>query len=143
MKAAAIYERKGMLYVNSLCTTTVGIWMLTPPVLAVDKDNLDGVGRAIMECLLASKGGVPHPKVFTNLVAPLLEVAGVKSIGAFEKLAKCVQVRMDDGGRVTLTPTRNGGSREGFVDLNDKAVVSLNSGEALGAAAVAALAASE
>ena len=143
MKAATIYERKGMLYVHSSSKTTAGIWMITPPVLAVVKHDTAGVGRAIRECLSASREGVPHPKVFTDLFTPVLNLAGVKSIGTFGKLAKCVEAEMDDGARVTLTPTRNGGSREGFVPLPDKALVALNSDEALGTAAVAALVGSE
>ena len=140
MKAAVVYERNRMLYLNALSKTTVGIWMFTPPVFAVERDDLTGIVRAVEECLLGSKVGVPHPKVFTNLVTPLLDLAGVKSLGAFEKSAKCVQVRMDDDRVVILTPTRNGGSREGFVPLPDKAIVTSSSDEVLSSAVVAALA---
>lgn len=143
MKEATIYERKGMLYIYASSKTTVGVLMIDPPVFAIAKDNTNEVGRTIRERLLASREGVPHPKVPTNLFAPVLNLAGVKSVAAFAKLAKCVHASTDDGVEVTLTPTRNGGSREGFVPLPDKAVVALNADEALGTAAVAALAGSE
>ena len=143
MKVATIYERKGKLYVHSSSKTTAGVWVFNAPVLAVDKEDADEVGRSIRECLAASREGVPHPKSFTNLFDPVLDLAGVKSLGTFVKSAKCVEVETSDGAVVTLIPTRNGGVDDGFAPLPNKSEVALGSDEALGSAAVAALAKSE
>ena len=143
MKAATIYERKGQLYVHSSSKTTAGVWVIDAPVLAADKGNAGEVGRAILECLAASREGVPHPTSFTNLFDPVLDLAGVKSFGTFVKSAKCVEVETSDDSTVILIPTRNEGVDDGFAPLPNKTKAALDSDEALGSAAVAVLAMSE
>ncbi|MBB3981764.1 hypothetical protein GGR44_001423 [Sphingobium fontiphilum] len=143
MKAATIYERKGKLYVHSSSKTTAGVWVINPPVLAVEKEDKGEVGRAVRECLAASREGVPHPRSFTNLFDPVLDLAGVKSFGTFVNSAKCVEVETTDDAAVTLIPTRNEGVDDGFAPLPNKMEAALGSDEALGSAAVAALAMAE
>lgn len=143
MKAATIYERKGKLYVHSSSKTTAGVWVINPPVLAVEKEATGEIGRAIRECLGASREGVPHPKSFTNLFDPVLDLAGVKSFGTFVKSAKCVEVETSGDAAVTLIPTRNEGVDDGFAPLPNKTEVALGSDKALGSAAVGALATAE
>ena len=143
MKVATIYEYKDKMYVHSNSCTTAGVWLLSAPVVAVAKEPFAEVGRAIRECLVASRVGIPHPSSFPNLFGPVLALAGVKSYGAFAKLAKCVEVTTVDGVAVTLTPTRNLGARGGFTDLIDKATMEHGPDVALGRAAMAAMAASE
>lgn len=139
MKAATIYERNGKLYVHSSSKTTAGVWLINSPVLAVDKEDAGEIGRSIRECLAASREDVPHPKSFTSLFDPVLDLSGVKSFGTFVKSAKCVEVEMRDGAAVTLIPTRNEGVDDGFAPLPYKTEAPLGSDEALGSAAVAAL----
>ena len=86
---------------------------------------------------------VPHPKSFTNLFDPVLDLAGVKSFGTFVKAAKCVEVETNDDATVTLIPTRNEGVDNGFAPLASKMEAALDADEDLGSAAVAALARSE
>jgi len=143
MKAATIYERKGKLYVHSSSKTTTGVWVINPPALAVEKEDTGEVGRAVRECLAASREGVSHPKSFTNLFDPVLNLAGVKSFATFVKSAKCVEVETSDDGAVTLIPTRNEGVDDGFVPLSSGTEAALGSNEALGSAAIAALAMAE
>lgn len=143
MKAATIYERKGKLYVHSLSKTITGVWVINDPVLAVDQEEFGEVGRSIRACLAASREGIAHPKVFANLFNSVLDIAGVKSFSTFLKSAKCVEVEASDGAVVTLIPTRNEGIDDGFTPLSSRAEVTAGSDEALGAAAVAALAMAE
>jgi hypothetical protein len=143
MKAATIYERKGKLYVHSSSKTTAGVWVINAPVLAIDKEDTGEVGRALRACLEASREGVPHPKSFTNLFDPVLDLASVKSFGTFVKSAKCVELETSDDATVTLIPTRNEGVDDGFAPLPNKTEAAFGSEEALGAAAVAALAMAE
>lgn len=143
MKAATIYERKGALYIHSSSKTVAGVWIISAPVLTADKANVGEIGRAIRECLAASEEGVPHPNSFANLFDPVLDLAGVKSFGTFVKSAKCVEVETFEDAIVTLLPTRNEGVDEGFVPLISKTEALFDSDEALGSAAVAALARSE
>ncbi|WP_432288796.1 hypothetical protein SLT36_30265 (plasmid) [Aminobacter sp. BA135] len=140
MKAATIYERKGKLYVHSSSKTTAGLWVINAPVLALEMEDIGQVGRSIKECLAASREGVPHPVSFTNLFDPVLDLAGVKSFGTFVKSAKCVEIEANDAETVTLIPTRNEGADGGFVPLPNRTETTLGSDEAMGSAAVAALA---
>jgi hypothetical protein len=143
MKAATLYERKGKLYVHSSSRTTAGVWIINVPPLTVDRARVGDIGRSIRECLEASREGVPHPEVFTNLFDSVLDLAGVKSFATFVKSAKCVEIEMVDGEAVVLIPTRNEGAEDGFVPLPNKMEVPLGSDDALGSAAIAALAISE
>ncbi|MDH2240278.1 hypothetical protein N5K27_28695 [Pigmentiphaga sp. GD03639] len=143
MKAATIYERKDKLYFHSSSKTTAGVWVITAPVLAVDKENTGEVGRALRECLAASREGVSHPKSFTDLFHPVLELAGVKSFSTFVKSAKCIEVETSDDVTVTLIPTRNDGVDDGFAPLPYKTEATLSSDEALGSVVSAALAMAE
>jgi hypothetical protein len=140
MKAATIYERKGKLYIHSSSKTTAGVWVINAPVLAVDKEDTGAIGRAIRECLAASREGVPHPKSFASLFNPVLDLAGVKSFATFVKSAKCVEIETIDVAVVMFIPTRNEGVKDGFAPLLNKTEAALGSDEALGTAAVAALA---
>lgn len=143
MRAAAIYERKGKLFVHSSSRTTAGVWIATAPALATDKEHLSELGHHIAECLKASREGVPHPSSFGSLFDPVLDLAGVKSFSIFAKSSKCVGVETADGQVVTLVPTRNEGAEGGFSPLSEKIEVTITSDDALGSAALAALAISE
>lgn len=143
MKAATIYERNGKLYVHSSSKTITGVWVINALVLAVDKEDVGEIGRSIRECLAVSREGVPHPKSFTNLFDPVLDLAGVKSFGTFVKSVKCVEVEMSDDGGVTLIPTRNEGVDDGFAPLPNKTEATFGADEALGSTVVAVLAMAE
>lgn len=143
MKAATIYERSGTLYIHSLSKTTTGLWLMNEPVLAVANGEARDVGDAIKKCLFASREGLPHPTTFRPAFDVVQELAGVKSYRAFVKSAKCVQAWMKDDRTVTLTPTRNGGARDGFSPLSNKSIVVESSEVGLGSAAIAALEATE
>jgi len=111
--------------------------------LAVHREDVGEVGRALRTCLAASRENVPHPTSFTNLFDSVLDLAGLKSFGTFVKSAKCVEVETSDNVTVTLIPKRNEGVDDGFVPLPNTTESALEADEALGSAAVAALARSE
>jgi hypothetical protein len=138
MKAATLYERGNEIIVHSSSETTAGVWVLSAPVLKVEKDDTVGIGRAIRECLGSSSRGVPHPKTFSGLFDPVLALAGVRFFGDFMKSSKCVQAEMHDG-MVTLIPTRNEGPHEGFVPLPSRCELTLGSDEKFGLAAITTL----
>lgn len=143
MKAATIYERKGKLFVHSSSKTVAGLWVISRPVLATEKDDIALLGRSVKECLAASHECIPHPASFKNLFDPVLALAGVKSFRTFIKSAKCVEVEASDSAILILIPTRNEGAENGFVHLPDRTEATLSSDEALGSAVVATLAIAE
>lgn len=132
-----------MVFLHSSSKTTDGVWILSPPVLVVEKNNLNHVGRAVKQCLMESRDGVPHPKVFTGSFEPVLTLAGVKSYSTFVKSAKCMLIKMSGSEIVTFVPTRNEGARGGFSHLPNTIEANLVSDESLGAEAIAALSYSE
>ncbi len=142
MKSATLYGRGGKIYVHSSSKTTAGVWVINAPVIVVEGGGVRELGRSLRECLAASGEGVPHPKYFNGLFDPVLNLAGVKSFNAFVKSAKCVDVEQN-GETATLIPTRNEGAKDGFAPLLGKAQIAGTEDDALGAAAIAALALAE
>jgi hypothetical protein len=142
MKCATIYQRGNKIYVHSLSRTTAGVWVINNPVLMVEAENPRRLGESLRECLAASSEGMSHPKSFGGLFDPVLSLAGVKSFNTFVKAAKCVEVELDDQTAI-LIPTRNEGSEDGFVPLPEKSQIANNENEALGSAAISALALAE
>jgi hypothetical protein len=142
MKAASIYGRGNKIYVHSSSKTTAGVWVMDAPVLVVEEGDARELGQSLRECLAASSEGIPHPKSFTNLSDLMLSLAGVKSYRTFAKSAKCVEVEMN-GETATFIPTRNEGAEGGFVPLPGKAQIAGGGDDALGSAAIAALAMAE
>ena len=139
MKRATLYERKGKVFVHSSSRTTAGVWIINAPALAIDLQDLTGIGGAVRQCLAASREGVQHPQSFANLFAPVFVLAGVKSFNTFVKSAKCVEVEASDGVSLTLIPTRNEGVDGGFAPLSNTAETAFDSDEAVGATVVEAL----
>lgn len=121
MRAATAYERRGKIYIHSNSGTTTGLWLFSEPVLSHSIEERDLIADSVRVVLNASRRGLPHTKIWTNLTAPLLKVAGVSSFNTFAKSTKCVSIRSDSG-LITLTPTRNGGTKTGFAHLNDQAI---------------------
>jgi hypothetical protein len=62
--------------------------------------------------------GIPHPTSWNTINDELLHEAGVKSWSTFGKTAKCLNVEFES--HIRISPTRNGGSQEGFVIIADK-----------------------
>jgi hypothetical protein len=144
MKLATAYDSGGKLYFHGYSKTTEGLWILAEPVLT-STENTQEVGRAVRECLAASREGVRHPQQmdWEAVTKPLLTLAGTESFDAFAKGAKGVQIAME-GEVITLIPLRNGGPRQGFMALEEKTqTITPGSDEELGAAVLGALAMAE
>jgi hypothetical protein len=114
VKRATIYQRQGSFFVHASSRTTEGVWILDNPCLKVEAQASDDVlGTAIRTALDGSRSGVLHPRVWTSVLDPLLKLAGVRSWGAFAKVAKCVEIE-EEGAAVHLVPMREVGLDEGF-----------------------------
>lgn len=116
MKKAVIYQRKKAYFVRAQSETVTGLWIESEPTIVVASDATPTeIGTAITAALDGARSGVPHPTDWKAVVAPLLARAGVKSYEAFAKSAAVIDVQEDDG-QVGLLPTKNRGSRHGFVE---------------------------
>lgn len=130
-KLAAIYERKGQLFVTASHKTAAGFWIDDEQVACLSQPSHDELGRAIEQALARSQEGVPTPPPDARIDKPLPAAAGVRSWTTFMKLSKHVSV-VSDGSLLKVTPYRNLGSKEGFEPEPDIAVPSANSASALG-----------
>jgi hypothetical protein len=117
MKLATAYKRRERIFLHASAKTTVGVWILWPPVLAVD--GVSALGQNIRLVLKGSRLNVPHPTSWTGLTGPLLRLANVRTWNAFARSAKCVQIE-SSADRVAFLPTRNGDTKEGFVPLPER-----------------------
>jgi hypothetical protein len=100
------------------------------------------IAGRLLAALSNSREDVPHPTTWKGLTGPLLKAAGVRSFDAFAKPAKGVDISQDESG-VVLIPTKNGGPRNAFLHLTDRALKSDTSDTSLTSALRAAFDACE
>ena len=142
MRGADIYERKGAIFLCSSSRTTAGVGIISAPYFRVSSMEPAELGGLIRECLGASINGAPHPKSFSNLFSPILELAGVQTYSSFVKSAKYIMVSFNESAKgegVLFSPTRNAGVDEGFLPLKDRLHADSDSDHDLGATALVAL----
>jgi hypothetical protein len=112
-KLAAIYERKGALFVLAAHQTRAGFWIDDDIVISLRDPTTEELGRAISSALTRSRSGVPTPLPTVRTDQPILKAASVGSWATFMKSSKHVSVSKSDSG-FKVTSYRNLGSREGF-----------------------------
>jgi len=130
-KLAAIYERKGRLFVTASHRTKAGFWVDDGQVVCLSQPTHDELGGAIEQALNRSQNDVPTPPPDARIDRPLLAAAGVESWGTFMKSSQHVSV-VSDRNLLKVTPHRNLGSKGGFEPEPDLAVPSATSASALG-----------
>lgn len=114
--------RDGKLIVTSWSSKTGrGIWFMNEHFSILDGDaDDDATGAAIAAALENSRIGVSRPPDNPHVKA-LLATLGLPSFTAFMKGATEVAVVDDDEHPdLSVIPTKNGGSQEGFVELLDR-----------------------
>jgi hypothetical protein len=116
-------QRGSEFYVASYSKTVPGFWVMNGWLRRLESETSDEVfGTVIEEGLAASEFEVEAPGRDANPAAPLLRMVGVRSYGAYMRGTRSVGITRD-GTAVTVEPTRNEGSREGFTPLPDHAEV--------------------
>lgn len=122
---AVVDARKGRLYVVSEARMRYGRFA-NGWVVAVDEGIADvALGDLVRQALAASKfvSTMPNLREPDSPTNALLAAAGVKSYNGYAKSAREVTVSLDDSvSGFLITPTRNGGPREGWVMLEDHAI---------------------
>lgn len=120
MQSAKAYLRNGNWLFHSDCKSTAGVWIASSPFLCSDDCPLT-LGSCVTQTLNSSTEGVPHPTQWNNLFRPILELAGEKSWNTFVKGAVLIGIE-SEGNKITLTPHRTLGPKEGFDPIQEKAV---------------------
>ena len=121
MRIAGIYRRQGKDYVTASSRTRDGFWLEEGPVDVLDSTDLQALAEAVRSALARSTEGIRAPKDFSTRVNRVVEAAGLKRYSAFAKATAHVSVEEKDG-RLRVNPNRNGGSREGYLGLEDQAL---------------------
>jgi len=113
-------QRGGEWFVASYSQTIPGFWQMNGWLCRLGSDSSDeAIGAAVEEALEASETGVERR---SNAAAPLLEMVGLRTFGAYMRGTRSVGV-MRDGEAVTIEPKRNEGARGGFSPLPDRVEV--------------------
>lgn len=142
MPSAICYIRRNVFYCHPESITTAGVGIFVEPIWAIDVDSVDVIASTIREALKFSRNSVPHPKVLKGLFDPMLRAAGVNSWSKFVNGAKCVEIEQIDE-RIKITPTRNGGAKDGFYRLDEHTIIISYDDEKLGLIVLSAFTKSE
>lgn len=121
VRMASIYRRQDKFYVTASSRTRDGFWLEEGPVDLLDAMDPQGLNGAVRSALARSTEGIRAPKDWSRHVNRVVEAAGLKRYGAFAKGTAHVSVRQADGA-MRVTPYRNGGSKEGYLGLEDQAL---------------------
>ena len=119
MHCAGIYRRGDCFIVYPLDQTTDGVWIDGTPARRLDTttDRMT-LGARAREALEGSRANVPHPVSFCEVGKQVLELAGVRSWGAFGRNATYCSVERE-ADEIRIVPTRNVRRDGGFDDLTD------------------------
>ncbi|WP_433350327.1 hypothetical protein [Micromonospora sp. CA-111912] len=140
-RLAALDLRRGRHVAHSSSLTGDGMWIANGAFELLDEPADALLGAAVRRMLDASRIGVPTPDLRggPSPFAPALDALGLRSWATYAKGTRHVDVEQD-GATVLVSPTRNGGAREGFVGLTGQAVrLTAPGDEELGGALRAAL----
>lgn len=116
--AAALYLRRGRVFVAAFSETVDGFWIEAEPRFESDEFEAVEAATLLLEALKGSQLGVPAPPR-DSLGSALPALAGVKSFATFMRGVRSVDLSRSDEGTLTVTPMRNGGARDGFVPMTE------------------------
>ena len=137
MKMAMIYQRDEHWYFQPSSKTTNGMWIAASPLCTLDRrESCRRKCEVALQVLNSSRDSVPIPTDPKTLIAPLLNVANVRSWAAFMRAAKCISIELD-GEQLSIIPQKKLSRPKGALESrpDDTIVVRVDaSPEEIGAA---------
>ncbi len=119
-----VIARGAKLYVFPNCEVQdqEGVRMICPPVRVLEQnsDDVDVIGRAVMDALQMFRTNVPFPDDYEKAANEVLKETGFKNWRSFSKGAQRLGVRYV-GAEILVTPTV-ADARGGYGDLDDKSI---------------------
>jgi hypothetical protein len=124
-RSAAAYKSKSGFVFESYSKTTVGVWIGSEPIITFNNDTpVKKLGDTIIRVLSESKTDVPHPKdsaEWKAIETPLLKIFNAKSFSSAMKGVMSCGIE-EEGGFLSIKPTRNMGAKGGFVPILGKEI---------------------
>jgi hypothetical protein len=121
-RSAHIYRRGDQYFVTASSQTRDGFGLEEGPVEIFAAGDGEALANAVRGALGRSRSGIPTPKNWSSHPNRVVQAAGLKRFNAFAKGAALVSVDEEEPGKFRILPSRNGGSKEGFVGLEDEAI---------------------
>jgi len=124
MKSAAAYKRPEAIYLHSHSQSTTGLWITTAPFIRIGlRESLVAKGEAVFAVLSSSGNRLPHPKLdeWDQIFAPMLKLAGVRSVKAFEKNTLCCGLTLDER-HLIIVPDRQLKPGHGYEPMADRTI---------------------
>jgi hypothetical protein len=121
MRMASIYRRNGKDYVTASSRTRDGFWLEEGAVDVFDTGDSRALADSVRSALARSTQGVRPPRDWSSHVNRVVEAAGLKRYSAFARGTALVTVEEKDR-LLRMIPHHNGGSREGYLGEEDRAI---------------------
>ena len=94
--------------------TTTGGWISVEPYEKMPLDTTPTeLAAHVRVALNQSREGVPHPTEWKERLRPMLQLAGVRTWGAFVRQVPSINV-VEDEGSIIVEPLLNAGPRKGY-----------------------------
>ena len=121
IRCAQVYRRSDKYFVTASSRTRDGFWLEDGPVSVASTSDSDALAAVVRAALERSRIGIPAPHDLSAWISPVAEAAGYKRYTAFAKGTALVSIEQT-AGRLRIKPSRNAGSREGYLSLEDRAL---------------------
>lgn len=141
-RLVSVELRRSEFIVTSYTQTPPGFWQMNGHYSRVPSDvGPPLLGQSVSDALDASNRlQLRDVDASADSFAPVLVALGLKTYGQYMKGTVSVSVEVGDDDVLRVTPMRNGGPREGFVEIVDSArVLNDHSAASVGAAVVNAM----
>jgi hypothetical protein len=121
-KLASVERRKGEYIVTSYTQTQPGFWQMNGHFSRLPlHTTAEELGLALLAALDASNRiALRDVDASADSFAPVLAALGLKNYAQYMKGATSVSLEIGDDDVLRATPMRNGGAREGFVEIADR-----------------------
>ncbi len=121
-KYATIYKSKDMYILHSDSYSTVGVLLATEPFLKLEVSSEKAeLSEAIKLVISASKDNIPHPTNFNGSASQYAKSMGC-TVKKLHDAFMCCALE-DDGMNITVIPTMNKGSKNGWIHLINKKIL--------------------
>jgi hypothetical protein len=120
-RLASVERRESEYVVTSYTQTPPGFRQMNGHFSRVPEGAVSELGQRLLAALDASNRiTLTDVDASADSFAPALDALGLKSYAQYMKGAISVSLEIDNDDVLRITPMRNGGAAEGFVEINER-----------------------